>query len=410
MTNIRVYELARDLNMTNKALISRLQDIDISVKNHMSSLDNEAVAVIKSNLFGSLAENIEETRVKSTVIRRRKKSVQQAPDTSEAASEPEKHPEMVEADEQPSPKYKEPKELQKKDKIEDKTVKKMAVEKKAPEKVDAPDGGVDQAVLKKKHKPKKPVESKLKEPADLKKLKPKKVARKAKKDTPAKIIKLPVKPPPEEKTPEVKKDRFKKPKAKVAKVPAPKEAVPKDKVPPKDVPVKDKKKKKWTKKPDEAVKDKKFFKKKISFRKKEVVEGSDLYVKGYSGRKGRKGARDKKVVKQKTLITTPKAIKRRIKIDDTIALSDLAKRMGIKAGDMIKKLMDLGVMATVNQTIDFDTAALVATEFEYELEKASFEEAAVLKVEMDDPESSSIGPRWSQLWGMWITVKHLFLM
>ncbi|MEE8551797.1 MAG: translation initiation factor IF-2, partial [Desulfobacterales bacterium] len=379
MINIRVYELARDLNMTNKALLNRLRDIDISVKNHMSSLDNEAVAMIKSNLFGSLAENIEETRVKSTVIRRRKKSVQQAPDTTEATSEPEK----VEADEQPSPKDKEPEELQKKDKIEDKTVKKM---EKMAVKEKAPDGSVDQAVLKKKHKPKKPVESKLKEPADLKKLKPKKVARKAKKDTPAKIIKLPVKPPPEKKKSEVKKDRFKKSKAKVAKAPAPKEAVPEDKVPPKDVPVKDKKKKKWTKKPDEAVKDKKFFKKKISFRKKEVVEGSDLYVKGYSGRKGRKGARDKKVVKQKTLITTPKAIKRRIKIDDTIALSDLAKRMGIKAGDMIKKLMDLGVMATVNQTIDFDTAALVAAEFEYELEKASFEEAAVLKVETDDPE------------------------
>lgn len=389
MTNIRVYELARDLNMTNKALLNRLRDIDISVKNHMSSLDNEAVAMIKSNLFGSLAENVEETRVKSTVIRRRKKSVQQAPDTAEATSEPEKHTEKVEADEQPSPKDKEQEELQKQDKFEDKTVKKMkkmAVKKKALEKVDAPDDGVDQAVLKKKHKPKKPVESKLKKPADLKKLKPKKVARKAKKDTPAKIIKLPVKPPPEKKTPEVKKDRFKKPKAKVAKAPAPKKAVSEDKVPPKDVPVKDKKKKKWTKKPDEGVTDKKFFKKKISFRKKEVVEGSDLYVKGYSGRKGRKGARDKKVVKQKTLITTPKAIKRRVKIDDTIALSDLAKRMGIKAGDMIKKLMDLGVMATVNQTIDFDTAALVAAEFEYELEKASFEETAVLKVEMDDPE------------------------
>ncbi len=389
MTNIRVYELARDLNMTNKALLNRLRDIDISVKNHMSSLDNEAVAMIKSNLFGSLAENVEETRVKSTVIRRRKKSVQQAPDTAEATSEPEKHTEKVEADEQPSPKDKEQEELQKQDKFEDKTVKKMkkmAVKKKALEKVDAPDDGVDQAVLKKKHKPKKPVESKLKEPADLKKLKPKKVARKAKKDTPAKIIKLPVKPPPEKKTPEVKKDRFKKPKAKVAKAPAPKKAVSEDKVPPKDVPVKDKKKKKWTKKPDEGVTDKKFFKKKISFRKKEVVEGSDLYVKGYSGRKGRKGARDKKVVKQKTLITTPKAIKRRVKIDDTIALSDLAKRMGIKAGDMIKKLMDLGVMATVNQTIDFDTAALVAAEFEYELEKASFEETAILKVEMDDPE------------------------
>jgi len=395
MTNIRVYELARDLNMTNKAMLDRLREMDISVKNHMSSLDNEAVAMIKSNLFGSLAENIEETRVKSTVIRRRKKRVQQAPVKAVATSEPEKHPEKIEAAEQPSPKdkelpaKKEPEELQKKDKIEDKTVKKMeemAVEKEAPEKVDTPDGGVDQTVLKEKHKPKKPIVSKLKEPADLKKLKPKKVAKKVKKDTPAKIIKLPVKPPAEEKTPEVKKDRFKKAKAKVAKVPAPKKAVPEDRVPLKDLPVKDKKKKKWVKKYDEGVGDKKFFKKKISFRKKEVVEGTDLYAKGYSGRKGRKAARGKKVVKQKTLITTPKAIKRKIKIDDTIALSDLAKRMGIKAGDMIKKLMDLGVMATVNQIIDFDTAALVAAEFEYELEKASFEEATVLKVEKDDPE------------------------
>ena len=92
------------------------------------------------------------------------------------------------------------------------------------------------------------------------------------------------------------------------------------------------------------------------------------------------------IAKQKPLITIPKAIKRRVKIDDTIALSDLAKRMGIKASEMIKKLMDLGVMATVNQIIDFDTAVLVAAEFDYELEKASFEEDVVLKVEKDDPD------------------------
>jgi len=60
--------------------------------------------------------------------------------------------------------------------------------------------------------------------------------------------------------------------------------------------------------------------------------------------------------------------------------------MGIKASEMIKKLMDLGVMATVNQVIDFDTAVLVAAEFEYELEKASFEEETVLKVQKDDPD------------------------
>jgi Translation initiation factor IF-2, N-terminal region. len=45
---------------------------------------------------------------------------------------------------------------------------------------------------------------------------------------------------------------------------------------------------------------------------------------------------------QKTQITTPKAIKRRIKIYDAIILADLAKRMGIKASDLIKKLIEMG--------------------------------------------------------------------
>ena len=66
--------------------------------------------------------------------------------------------------------------------------------------------------------------------------------------------------------------------------------------------------------------------------------------------------------------------------------------MGIKANEMIAKLMSLGVMATVNQTIDFDTAVLVSAEFGYELEKASFEEEIILKIESDDPENLSERP------------------
>jgi translation initiation factor IF-2 len=49
-------------------------------------------------------------------------------------------------------------------------------------------------------------------------------------------------------------------------------------------------------------------------------------------------------------------------------------------------MMAMGTMATVNQTIDFDTAALIADEFDYEVEPASFEEETLLKQETDDPE------------------------
>ena len=73
MAKTRVYELARDLNLTNQILLSKLDELDISVKSHMSSLDDEAVAKVKTVIFGKKEASIEETRVKPTVIRRRRK-------------------------------------------------------------------------------------------------------------------------------------------------------------------------------------------------------------------------------------------------------------------------------------------------------------------------------------------------
>jgi translation initiation factor IF-2 len=66
--------------------------------------------------------------------------------------------------------------------------------------------------------------------------------------------------------------------------------------------------------------------------------------------------------------------------------------MGVKAVDLIKKMMGMGVMATLNQALDFETAALVATEFNYEAEKASFEEETVLKSKEDEPEKLESRP------------------
>jgi translation initiation factor IF-2 len=76
---------------------------------------------------------------------------------------------------------------------------------------------------------------------------------------------------------------------------------------------------------------------------------------------------------KKTEITVPKAIKRRIRVGETITTGELAKRMGVKAGEVINKLMGMGVMATINQSIDFDIATLVASEFSFQVEKAEVE-------------------------------------
>jgi len=371
MAKIRVYELARDLNLENKILLSKLNDLDIAVKSHMSALDDETVAQIRQQLFGKKEETIEETRVKPTIIRRRKKV------KVEVAPEPAPEPEELEAADAPS------------EKVPEKTepVEEIAAAEPEPE---TPE--VTEVVEKEAAPAAPPVEETVAEavvePTPEEKVEekpPKKVAKRVKKEESAKIIQLPVKPveiPKKEKP-------AKKEKAKFEPRPAGKPSAPKPGVRPGEAPAKDAKKKKWKKKGDEGDHDRKFLKKKISFRKKSVVEGQDLYDSGYRSRKPRKGAKAKvPATAQKTQITTAKAIKRRIKIDEAIVLSELAKRMGIKANEMIRTLMGMGFMATVNQSIDYDTAALVAAEFNYEVERAgaAFEEEEILKQAADDPE------------------------
>ena len=53
---------------------------------------------------------------------------------------------------------------------------------------------------------------------------------------------------------------------------------------------------------------------------------------------------------------------------ETITVKDLTERIGKPAGDIIKKLLLLGIMATINQELDYDTASLVCNEFGVELE------------------------------------------
>ncbi len=111
-----------------------------------------------------------------------------------------------------------------------------------------------------------------------------------------------------------------------------------------------------------------------------TVEAADLYRKEeFSMGKGKKAqraeARRAGGARAQQQTTQPiKASKRKIRVDDTIRLTDLAHQMGIKAQDLIKKLFSMGVMATINQSLDFETALLLAAEFKYEVEKAGFSE------------------------------------
>lgn len=81
-----------------------------------------------------------------------------------------------------------------------------------------------------------------------------------------------------------------------------------------------------------------------------------------------------------------KAAKRKIRVEESIRVADMAHQMGVKSSEIIKILFGLGVMATINNALDIDTATLVASEFGYEVEKVGFSEEAYLPSSVDTPE------------------------
>ncbi|MBU0730355.1 MAG: translation initiation factor IF-2 [Proteobacteria bacterium] len=83
-------------------------------------------------------------------------------------------------------------------------------------------------------------------------------------------------------------------------------------------------------------------------------------------------------------VAETKAIKKRIKILEFISVADLSHRMGVRSNEVIAKLMGLGLMATLNQALDIDTATLIATDFGYEVEAGMTDEQSVLDIEVKE--------------------------
>jgi translation initiation factor IF-2 len=333
MGKLRVYELAKELKMNSSELVERLKSAGFSIKNYMSSLDTSDVGRAKDYISGATSEIFEEKRVKPTIIRRRKKII---PKVEEKVQEEEQ---KIEEEVKPSP-----------EEIvsvpEEKIIETLETEGKKEEKEEpAPEKhlkGVEIKIEKKK--------------------------RGRPKAVPARIIKkAPIQPP---------EPKIQEPEVKIPSVET--ESILVDLVK-KEVETKKKKKDK------ELTPSRDYHR-----RKREIFERKDLYgvtEHRFTGRarEKKKDKLDKKKFKQ-TEITVPRAIKRRIKVPDVISIAELAKRMGVKGTDVIKKLMEIDMIVNINQTIDFDSASLVASEFEYELELSSFEEEEILSEDKDKAE------------------------
>jgi translation initiation factor IF-2 len=342
MAKKRVHELAKELNLESKDLIARLEKMGISVKSHSSTLEDDDVEKIRESLLSGDSRQVVEERIKSTVIRRR---TVRAPAEEQPAQEEETAAEEAAA----APTEKEVKE-----------------KKGAPEKAAAAsiaETAEAKKKLSKKEEAKTPAGP---ETADAEKVKQPTAAT----PKPIVFVKHKITKPEIKKAPKPEKPQ--KPGEKII-VPPPEKSVKKEF---------DKTKRKG-KAPvevfieeEKVVPRRKVLEKKID--KKLRKQDDDREVSFIKWRDEKKAA---PVKMKKTEITVPKAIKRRIKIGDTISVGELAKRMGVKASEVINKLIGMGVMATINQSIDYDIASLVTSEFSFQVEKAELDfDESTLKV------------------------------
>ncbi len=367
---IRVRELSQELGISNKELIQLLRELDISDKSHMSSLDEDQAAQARKRHSQSSPEKVTQTVAKTGVIVRRRKKIAREP---EPAPEAEKAGLDVTPDLSGEPSAPEQAKDQETEQL------KQDKDQTTPEKPVLEDkelaSQVQDAPLK---------EETLETTPSVPKAKKTRKPRKTVPEPQVTIISKP-EPKPEPVSAETLPDR------------AAAQAIPGQAV---EAPAKDteeakeakKKRKRKKEKKDKRVVDFKGYyqdieeakKTSIDFRKQKSSKVADRTGGKIKLLKDKKSKIDEQA---KTQPHTTRPSRKKIRIDEAIRVSDLAGQMGIKAQDLIKTLLGLGIMATINQSIDFDTAAIIAAEYEFEVEKTGFsEDIFMLPKEKDDPD------------------------
>ena len=85
---------------------------------------------------------------------------------------------------------------------------------------------------------------------------------------------------------------------------------------------------------------------------------------------------------EQRLASVPKSID----IMENITVADLAKKMNLKASDIISKLFKMGLMVTINQQIDHETAEIIASEYGCSVHLVSLYDETIIETEADKPE------------------------
>jgi len=433
VAKVRIHELAKELKMENKEVLKLLEKMGLGVKNVHSTLDESDVERVKNQIGLSRKEGIVEQRVKPTIIRRRLKREEVAPISPEPSVKEEvKPPELkkppvpkvpkeeaeptlktepavkkveefpvipppppVELEVPPAPPVAPTPsltvEVQVPGEIKEVLVPGAAIplesptppvaEPKAPLKVSVPAVEVPPPL-------EKPAVAAPEKAKAIPVEKPKPPEKPKKKHEPAKILERPAVPPESlirdfravrKETPAIQ------PKPPIIlQRPAPvvgKPTLPEEEKGPR---------RRRFKKDVQVLEEGKPNRVRVITTKKRAFKEHDYLREDREprpftfGKEGRAAPSKGKATKPE--VTLPKAIKRKIRISEAILVGELAKRMGIKASEVIKKLMDLGLLVTINQAIDADAASLVAADFGYEIEKTGLEIEDLVEEKEERPE------------------------
>ncbi len=413
MSRIRVYELAKEAGMSSKALTDKLIELGFDIKGHSSSVDDETAETIRNTILKSANTELVEKRIDSdkdgpTVIRRRATVIRRRPAVVEDAPEAEPESDLAAAT------------------MEDVVSETPVTVPESAEEKQAEEVSLQETVTAKEEKqpvtPQAPVTAAsetppVEEPASINEqetvVSAETVAAADEKQT---VVATDLStdektatPPPvtglkgEAKEPTVfrpgKKEKQpvqKKPMARVVRTielptveersprPVKKKGVrPVQQRQPDTTPsrtpiaptVDDTGRIKKKGKKNVLVKDEKNVETRRGGKKGQKNVKFTHFAQDYQAKEGgRRGKRSRKAAKMISPPAEMKASKKRFKVYDAITVGDLAQRMKIKASDVIAKLMGLGVMATINQSVDVETAILIAADFDYEVEQGITEE------------------------------------
>lgn len=413
MSRIRIYELAKEAGMSSKALTDKLLELGYEVKGHSSSVDDETAEVIRKTILKSANTELVEKRIdsdkdgptvirrRSTVIRRKAKAVEEDVESvapvetqdetlSVQPEEPASETVAVGESEVTAPENLPVEAVHLEPETEESVESQLDAEEIAPvflkvDKEDSPQPDVKTeeispavteesaeeitAVSEKKEEVEKTVIADEKKPEkETKEIKP--PPRKGM----ARVIRTIELPKEEVSTPRPRK-KVSKPAGARPQGRRPGSAQPTAPAtpPPSDAPGRARKKGRKGGGDDKTTDTRRGAKK--GQKNVKFTHFSQDYQGRDGGRRGRKsGRRSPKPVAPPSEM---KASKKRFKVYDTISVGDLAQRMKVKASDVIAKLMGLGVMATINQPVDTDTAILIAADFGYEVEQGITEEIGI---------------------------------